>query len=212
MTDGATDYADLFDVGDMTVGGAAGVLTVSAVPGGDALGPANTQHFGFQFGVNADPSTTGTFTVHSRVLAPFSGTTPTGNQAIGMYFGTGNQENFVQLAVAANGGATGIRLTKEVTGNDTVQPIVPLALPGPEAVDLYLTINPATADAQAAYRVTTSGVAGPLVLIGSPISFPTAWLTNATRGLALGVMATSSGGPTFPATWSVLESLAGPAS
>ena len=32
-----------------------------------------------------------------------------------------------------------------------------------------------------------------------------AWL------LAVGVMATSSGGPIFPATWSILETLSGPA-
>ena len=43
------------------------------------------------------------------VLAPFSGMTPTGNQAIGMFFGSGNQDNFVQLALVANGGAPGVR-------------------------------------------------------------------------------------------------------
>ena len=211
MTDGVTNYSDLFDEEKMTVGGAAGVLTVSEVPPGDALGAANSQHFGFQFGVNAAPASTGTFTLHSRVLAPFSGTTPTGNQAIGMFFGTGNQDNFVQLALVANGGATGVRIAKEVTGTDTIQPIVPLTLPGPESVDLYLTITPSTNTAQAAYRVTNGGVSGPLIPIGTTITFPSAWLTNATRGLAVGVMATSSGGPIFPATWSILETLSGPA-
>lgn len=211
MSDGVTDYNGLFDEEKMTVGGAAGVLTVSEVPAGDALGAANTQRFGFQFGVNANPTATGTFTIHSQVLAPFSGTTPTGNQAIGIYFGTGNQENFVQLALAANGGATGLRIVKEVTGTDTFQPIVPFALPGPESVDLYLTITPSTNTAQASFRVTNSGVSGPLIPIGATITFPSAWLTNAGRGLAVGVMATSSGGPIFPATWSVLETLTGPA-
>jgi hypothetical protein len=187
------------------------VLTVSEVPPGDALGPANTQRYGFQFGVNATPATTDTFTVHSRVLAPFSGATPTGDQSIGMFFGTGNQDNFVQLAVAADGGSPGIRLGKEVTGIDTFQPVVPLALPGPDSVDLYLTVNPISGDAQAAYRVTNAGISGPLIPVGTTISFPKAWLTNATRGLAVGVMATSSGGPTYPATWSVLETLLGPA-
>ncbi|MGZ4704177.1 MAG: outer membrane protein assembly factor BamB family protein, partial [Acidimicrobiales bacterium] len=170
MTDGVTDYANLFDEGNMTVGGAAGVLTVSQVPAGDALGPANGQHFGFQFGVNANPATTGVFTIHSRVLAPFSGSTPTANQSIGVFFGTGNQDNFVELAVAANGGSPGIRLAKEVTGTDTIQPFVPLALPGPEAVDLYLTITPSTNTAQASYRVTNSGLSGPLIPIGTTIT------------------------------------------
>ena len=212
MTDGVTDYANLFDVGNMTVGGAAGVLTVSQVPPGDALGAANTQRYGFQFGVNANSASTGTFTLHSRVLAPFSGATPTGNQAIGMYFGTGDQDNFVQLAVAGNGGTPGIRVATEVAGSDTIQPVVPLTLPGPDAVDLYLTINPATATAQASYRVVNGAIAGPLIPAGASIAFPAAWLANVTSGLALGVMATSAGGPPFPATWSLLEALAGPAS
>ena len=211
MTDGSTDYANLFDVGQMTVGGAAGVLTVSQVPAGTALGAANSQHFGFQFGVNANPANTGTFTVHTRIQAPFSGITPTGDQSIGVYLGTGNQDNFLQLAVTANNGAPGVQLVKEVTGTDTVRPVEPLALPGPEAVDLYLTVDPAAATVQAYYRVDTAGVSGPLVALGSSMAIPTAWLTNATRGLALGVIATSSGGPTFPATWSVLEATSGPA-
>jgi hypothetical protein len=146
------------------------------------------------------------------VLAPFSGTTPTGNQAIGMYFGTGNQDNFVQLALAANSGSPGLRITKEVSGTDTMQPVIPLTLPGPESVDLYLTITPSSNTAQASYRVTTGGVTGPLIPIGTTIQFPSAWLTQANRGLAVGVMATSSGGPTFPATWSILETRTGAAS
>ena len=86
-----------------------------------------------------------------------------------------------------------------------------LPLPGPEAVDLYLTVDPSSATAQASYRVTIAGTTGPLITVGAPMNFPTAWLTNATRGLALGVIATSAGGPPFPATWSVLEATSGPA-
>jgi hypothetical protein len=52
-------------------------------------------------------------------------------------------------------------------------------------------------------------VAGPLHLLGGTASIPTGWLTNASRGLAIGIIATSTGGPTFPATWGVLEAVAG---
>ncbi len=89
--------------------------------------------------------------------------------------------------------------------------MVPFALPGPDSVDLYLTVTPSTNTAQASYRVTNGGVSGPLIPIGTTITFPSAWLTDPTRGLAVGVMATSSGGPIFPATWSLLETLGGPA-
>ena len=45
--------------------------TVDAVPAGTALGSANTQQYGFQFGFNADPAVLGPFTAHTAIDAPF---------------------------------------------------------------------------------------------------------------------------------------------
>ena len=73
MNNGSVNYEDQFDPELMTVGGAAGVLTVDQVPPGDALGATNTQQFAFQYGVRA-PETA--FTVHAQVLAPFAGRHP----------------------------------------------------------------------------------------------------------------------------------------
>ena len=209
MTDGHTDYANLFDTTKMTVGGAAGVLTVDQVPSGDAYGAANSQRYGFQWGVDANPADTGTFTAHTRIVGPFAGLTPTGFQSMGLYIGTGDQDNYAKLVVSANNGSPGVQFLTEVGGSDAARPVAPVAMPGPDAVDLYLTVDPATATVQPSYRVVTAGVAGPLHLLGGTAAIPTGWLTNASRGLAIGTIATSTGGPTFPATWGVLEALAG---
>lgn len=206
MTDTRTNYASLFDAHKMTAGGAAGVMTVDAVPPGTALGTVNTQQYAFQFGVR--PTTT-PFTAHTRVESPFAGVTPQGNDAIGMQIGNGDQDNFLALTACAGGGGTGICLTKEVAGVTTTQPVATLALPGPEAVDLSLEVDPATASVQASYRTTTSGILGPRIAVGPRQSIPGSWLTSSTRGLAVGVLATSAGGVPFPATWDLIEVQAG---
>src|SRR5918996_3996845 len=96
----------------MTAGGAAGVTTVDAVPEGDAYQANNTQQYGFQFGVRAPA--TGVFTAHTRILAPFAGLTPQNYQSMGLFLGNGNQDNYVKLVTAANGGPGGIEFVKEV--------------------------------------------------------------------------------------------------
>jgi len=209
MTDGHSNYANLFDITKMTVGGAAGVLTVDQVPPGDAYGATNSQQYAFQWGVDANPADTGTFTAHTRIVGPFAGLTPTGFQSMGLYIGTGDQDNYAKLVVSANNGSPGIQFLQEVGGADTARPVAPVTMPGPDSVDLYLTVNPAAGTVQPSYRVVTGGVAGPLQVLGGTSAIPTGWLTNPAQGLAVGIIATSTGGPTFPATWGVLEAIAG---
>jgi hypothetical protein len=212
MANGVTNYNDMFDPRNMTVGGAAGVLTVAQVPPGDPTGSGNSQQYAFQYGVNADPATTGVFTAHTRIDAPFAGVTPQGNQSIGFYIGTGDQDNYVKVVLTANGGHPGVRFVKEVGRVVTTGPLSALTLPGPDSVDLYLTVDPAAATVTVRFRVTTGGDSGPIINLGGAptVSFPSSWVTDSSRGLALGVIATSVGGPTFPATWSILEATSGP--
>jgi hypothetical protein len=210
MSNGTTPYSDLYDTDNMTLGGAAGVLTLDKVPPGDALGAANTQQYAFQIGVNA--SGVGTFTVHTRVMSPFAGVTPQGNQSLGLAFGPGDQDNYFKLVATANGGSPGIRAVAEVGGVATTGALTPVTLPAASAsaIDLYLTITPGTGAVQPSYRlVNASGVAGPLVNVASPRTIPTSWLTNTNYGLAVGIIATSSGGPTFTATWKGIDAFLG---
>ena len=66
------------------------------IPGGDPINGLNSQEFGFQFGINATPSSK-EFTVHTRILAPFSGLSPQPSQSMGFYIGTGDQDNYIKL-------------------------------------------------------------------------------------------------------------------
>ena len=200
MTNGSSDYLDLFDPSQMTAGGAAGVMTVDLVAPGDALAAANNQQYAFQVGVDVGPAT-GIFTVQSRILGPFGGLTPLDFQSMGIFLGTGGQDDYVKLVLAANGGAGGVLLAREIAGAYTAQPAAGVALPGPNFVDLYLEVDPGLANVTASYEVTTAGVPSGRIPLGSPESVPASWL-NGSQPLAVGVISTSSGsGSPFPVTW-----------
>jgi hypothetical protein len=206
MTNGSSNYATHFDPANMTAGGAAGVTTVDKVPEGDAY-LTNTQHYGFQFGVKT-PATK--FNLHTRILAPFAGLQPKDFQSMGLFLGNGDQDNYVKLVVSANGGAGGIEVLKEVAGSVTTTPAANVPMPGPDHIDLFLTVDPAAATVQASYAVTTGGVTGLRANLGSPQAIPAAWLTNASKGLAVGIISTSRGAaPEFPATWDLIEVVSG---
>ncbi len=211
MTNGAADYESLYDASKMTAGGAAGVTTVDEASDGDALGGLNSQMYGFQFGVNLNPTANDDFTVHTRIMGPFNGLIPQDFQSMGLFIGTGDQDNYVKVVTSANGGAGGIEFIKEVGGSSTSRPVAPVTLPGPNYVDLYLSVDPDAATVQPRYSVTIGGVTGPVTDLGGPEPVPSGWFTNPTSGLAIGILSTSRGtAPAFPATWDFIEVTADP--
>src|SRR5207249_2485871 len=124
-------------------------------------GAANNQEYGFQFGVNAT-AITPPFVVHTRVLGPFAGLTPQAGQQIGLQFGTGDQDNYVELAIDGDGS---VKLMKEVGGAWSVIASTPVTLSGLAAVDLYLTVNPA-GTVKGGFTTTANGVTSPLTAVG----------------------------------------------
>lgn len=207
MTNGHSNYESLFDTTKMTAGGAAGVATIDEVSEGDAFEALNTQEYAFQLGV-MPPA--GPFTVHTRILAPFQGITPKDLQSMGMFIGTGDQDNYAKLVVSANGGAGGVEFLKEVNGVPSFFPQASVALPGPSAIDLYLTVDPAADTVQPSFTVTAAGVTGPRVTVGGPEPIPSSWLSGASA-LAAGLISTSKGsGAPFAATWDLFEIVADP--
>jgi len=202
MINGSSDYLNLYDYSELTVGGIIKAFTIDNATAGDAVGAANNQEYAFQRGINVN-SSTAPFTVRTRVNGPFfDGLTPSGNQAIGFYIGTGDQSNFLRFAIHANGGAGGLQIVREVNN-------VPNATMYNEAVlsasyiDLFLTIDPLTASVQPRWA-NESGVVNNL---GAPIVL-TGALRNAlqqtNRALAIGIIATSNGGAPFTAQWDEL--------
>jgi N-acetylneuraminic acid mutarotase len=208
MTNGTSNYESLFDTSKMTAGGAAGVATIDEVSEGDAFQAENTQEYGFQLGVMPPADR---FSVHTRILAPFKGIAPQDYQSMGMFIGTGDQDNYAKLVVSANGGAGGIEFLKEVGGASTLFPQASVALPGPSAIDLYLTVDPAADTVQPSFTVTTAGAIGPRVTVGGPEPIPGSWLSG-TSALAGGLISTSNGPASpFAATWDLFEIVADPA-
>ena len=203
MTNGTTDYLDQFDATKMTAGGAAGVTTIDEVSEGDAFGTSNTQEYGFQFGVNARP-TVGKFVAHTRIVGPFKGITPADFQSMGLFVGTGDQDNYVKVIAGSNGG-TVVQARKELSALSSPSSKVALTLPGPDYVDLYLEVDPRAATVQPSFTATTGSTTTVRTNVGGAQTVPAAWFTGAT-GLAVGILSTSSGAaPPFAATWDAID-------
>jgi hypothetical protein len=206
MTDGKTDYLSRFGANEVTTTG--GAVTVNPVGPGDAFERFNSQRHGFQFGVRARPGDA-PFTVHTRVVAPFAGTTPVDFQSMGLFVGTGDQDNYVKVTTA-HIGRPGIQVLNEQGGAVAALGIAPTPLPGPDFVDLYLRVDPANAAVQPSFSTTTGGTTTRRTDIGGPLPVPQSWFTAADRGLAVGILSTAyPNGPGFPATWDLLEVTAG---
>src|SRR5919112_1382321 len=208
MTNGTTDYQNLYDPNNVTAGGAAGVLTVDQVSEGDAFSGNNNQEnayqSGFQTGVDVSTGS-GVFTARTRVAAPFAGITPQDYQSMGLFLGTGDQDNYVKLVTSSNGGQGGIEFAKEVGGQFTGSPQPTVPMPGPDWVDLYLTVDAVAKTVQPGYVVSTNGTPGPLTKLGDPVPIPDGWV-DSSKAMAVGVISTSFGGaPPFPATWDFIE-------
>jgi hypothetical protein len=208
MTNGSTDYLTLFDPAQMTVGSASGVFTIDSVGSGDAYGALNTQQNGFQLGVPTS-SSTAPFTLHTKVLTPFAGTTPAGSDSMGLFIGTGDQDNYLKIVAAAGDGSGAVQVVKEVGGAPTQVSSTPVAMPGPDALDLYLAVDPSTDTVQPQYRVTSGGIAGAILNLGSAVTIPAAWVGG--PALATGIISTSRGGSPFTFSLDVFDlTTAGP--
>jgi large repetitive protein len=196
MTNGSTDYLTMYDDNNLTAGGAAGAFTIDVVSGGDATGAFNTQQNAFQFGVNVSTATS-SFSVESRMVSPFfNGITPVNGQSQGMYIGTGDQQNYLKIALDSN---NGIVVTREINDSPTYFSFNMGALLSADFIDLGFIVDTNASTALPRVRINNST----WQVLGTPISIPSVWLSpNDNRGLAMGVIATSgASGVTFPATW-----------
>ncbi len=205
MSNGTTDYSALYpdSINNVVGGGTAGLFTVVEVDSGDATGATNTQQFGFQFGVNVD-STMDPFETRVRVAGPFFDSSPTGNQTQGMFIGTGDQDNYLKVAVHANDGNVGIQVLYESNGEIQSQTIYPRDLSGVDVLDLFITVDPATGSAQP--KISINGQPG--LLLGDPIALDGAVLNtiqSSDQAMAVGIIASAGDGPSFTATWDEAE-------
>ncbi|MDF7814857.1 malectin domain-containing carbohydrate-binding protein [Hymenobacter sp. YC55] len=198
MCNGDTTYSDSYVYENITGGGTAGIFTIVKVSEGDALGKLNTQQNGFQVGIK---STGSPFTVQGRMLASFfGGQAPQGSQSQGIYLGTGDQDNYLKIALAANGGAGGLQIVHENAG---VPVTTNFALPGglpSTSIDFFFAVNPAAGTVQVKYAINGGST---ITNIGSPIQLSGALLAAVQSGksYAVGLIATSRGASPFGASW-----------
>ncbi len=205
MSNGTSNYENLFNPTTLTSGGAAGVFTVDSVNSGTARGSTNSQQQAFQFGVDTN-GVTDPYVAHTRILAPFAGITPQGSQSMGLFVGTGDQNNYVQILVTANNGSPAIQVGYEVNGVFTLGATTLLTWPLTGSIDLYLSIDPNSNTVQPGYAITSGGNTGSRILVGSSIAIPSQWINNPLKGMAVGVISTTLGtAPNFSATWDFMS-------
>jgi glucose/arabinose dehydrogenase len=201
MTNGVDDYSSLFDASKVTVGNATGTLTVDAVPDGTAHLSADSQEYGFQMGLHVDPSSTPSFLLRTRIVDPFGGQTPLAGQSMGLTLGTGGQDDYAELSLT---GAGTVEFRVESGGAMVTLRSAPVDVPGPDAVDLTLRVDPSRGTVTPRYAVETGGTVGPTRRLGTQSVVPAAWFGE--EAVAIGIISTSHGsGDTFPATWDYLR-------
>ena len=204
MVDGRTDYLNLIqeeensDV-EIIAGGAVGLFTLTGVDDGDATGAFNSQRNAFQFGINVNQNTP-TFIIDSRIAGPIFPTAPRDFHSGGLFMGTGKQDNFIRIGVAAGGGNPVIEVVQEVEDTPTVKQYEVAGVGSAIVVNLFLKVNPAAGTVLPMYALND----GPPKAVGAPIVVKGALLSQLQNeaAIAVGGMATSRGSSDeFSFTW-----------
>ncbi|HKO95265.1 MAG TPA: thrombospondin type 3 repeat-containing protein, partial [Polyangiaceae bacterium] len=213
MSNGSSDYLDLFDAEEVIAGGTSGLLTIPSVGTGDARGADNSQRNAFLLGVDprlADSSGGGTFSVSTKINGPFfNGVRPTPNQSLGLFLGTGTQDDYVKLVLEDE---RGLSLVSETAGSveETAYPDAGESLLAAISITLFLTVDPVLGSVQPAYLVEggqRSWLGAPILLSGAVLDAVRGNAVIGARpvGLAVGLIATSRGATQFGASWDYLK-------
>ena len=208
MTDKISDYLSLIDDEDnsateIIAGGTAGLLSFNNVLDGDALNGINNQHNGYQFGIHVNSATL-PFTVQGDVVGPFFSGTAEDFQSMGIFIGTGDQDNYLKIVIEANGGSPGIGVYHESGGvaSSSIYPIPGIAAEA--AINLMLSVDPNAPGNTATVQPKYSVSGGSSIDLGTPINLSGELLTQlqGPKAIAVGIISTSRGtASVFNATW-----------
>ncbi len=203
MSNGRTDYLELYNTGNMVAGGAAGAITINETPEGDAFNDLNDQMYAFQFGINVNKNTN-PFIIKVRLKGPFfDGKQPANNQSIGAYIGVGDQDNYLKAALSGDGGQAGIEVAFENEGIQTSEWHKLSEIPQ-NGLLLHFQVNPGTGSVAISYEYDGY----PISPAGNPVDLKGP-LLNTLQGndaLAVGIIATSrNSSQPFNATWDYID-------
>jgi hypothetical protein len=176
-----------------------GALHIGSHERGDAFRSENAQRNALQLGIRV-PTTP--FTIHGQLHAPFA---TSGFESAGIYVGSGDQDNYLKLAVSAAGGEGGIKVTYEDAGEGRGAALRRdgSIIEDAVTVDLYIRVDPATGISQSSYSVD----GGPRLGLGASaqLPIPDGW-SEVAPTLAVGVIVTPAlGNPPYVGTWELFE-------
>ncbi|PZX10151.1 hypothetical protein LX81_04294, partial [Palleronia aestuarii] len=200
MKNGSTDYLTQYNSENLIAGGTSGIFSIIETTSGDATGSLNNQDDGFQFGIGHDLSGSeyDSFLINARllsVMSPLDNSQLATGQSAGIQIGTGDQDNFIKIAVAANGDQLDILLTHEEDGVPESN-FLPAEIPIGAQVDLFFEINPIAGTVAPGWQVDGGSLeVGPPIIL-SDNSEILSVINNAYQiesepsGMAVGVIAT----------------------
>ena len=202
MSNGNSDYQSLFDPSSISTNG--GLFTVNNTTGGDPYEFSNNQDNAFQFGIDVTDQSPA-FTIRTRVNAPFNGvTTPQVYQSVGMYIGNGDQDNYIKLVLNSQGPNGGLQFAQETFAAFNELALSAADIYATDAVDLLLSIDPASGDVTASYQIISAGQPGALIPVAGTASLPSGWI-DGPNGLAVGLISTSFNTTPYDASWDFIE-------
>ncbi len=207
MSNGHTDYLDLIQDEDnssveIIAGGAVGLLTFNGLSVGHPFGNRNDLKNAYQFGMMVDSSTAG-FRIDVKLVGPIFQGNPQGDQFHGFYIGKGDQDNFLMMALDANGGSPLLKFTEELNGVDSIWSVNIPGLINSAEINMQMIVDPSLGEIQA--RIDTGTGA---FNVGPVISLRGNLLTcvRSSDPVALGVAAgRSDATPSFNATWDFIK-------
>ena len=199
------DVVDAGPNGNDILGGAVGAMTMQ-MTSGTALGIANNQEKGFQYGVNVDKST-GSFIASGRL---FSFTDPEqlyGNQSpvdseLGIFIGDGTQSNYIKVVLTKNG-IVALQEINDIPQSPLTATLTPSNRPSSNVIFSF-NIDAVTADVQILYSID-GNTAISLGTIAASGSIKTA-IQESSEILAVGLIGTSNEvGKEVEGTWDFLN-------
>jgi hypothetical protein len=207
MSNGSSDPDNLYSANDpgVVMGGAVGLATFPADQGNVN---ANTQRNGFQFGYNVNSSSPA-FSVQSSLIAPFfngaAASAINQNHREGIAIGTGDQDNFLAIALTGSNSATaGIRVFGESAGGTSVDVFTPIAnILNASNIYLYLDVNPQTGIVTPKYSTDVN----PNIVTLTPFQLSGALLSKlqGSGAIAITLLAHSGNASTFSAKYDFMN-------
>jgi hypothetical protein len=156
MANGKTNYRHLYDRDNLITGAAGGIFTIGKVGPGTALNRRNDQKNAFQFGLNVHGKSE-QFTIKTKILGPFFYGVVKGGASQGIYLGTGDQDNYLEMALSLKSGRPVVEIVLENNGI-AVSKTYPLTKLPFASINLTMSIDPTPGKVTPGYEIDNGSI------------------------------------------------------